>query len=140
MRVCAIVVTLIVQRPYRACPVYSLNVRKKNCIQRRTKKALTAGQGCLLSSPHLDRPQFLFDSYLKNFTAKLDWLPLSNNGLLCLQLQKGSAVFGILNVRHIHMCRCLLMMFHGILCLRYVCTWSSTYLQHCTLFYSLDNC
>ena len=23
---------------------------------------------------HLDRPQSLFDLYLKNFTAKLDWL------------------------------------------------------------------
>ena len=53
MRVCAIVVTLIVQRPYRACPVYIL---------------------------------LMLGSYRKG---------------LCLQLQKGSAVFGILNVRHI---------------------------------------
>ena len=26
------------------------------------------------NGPNLDRPQSLFDSYLKNFTAKLDWL------------------------------------------------------------------
>ena len=43
----------------------------------------------------VDRPQSLFDSYLKNFTAKLDWLGRGGhktitklNALVCLSVQK----------------------------------------------------